>query len=65
MKKYLFIIGLLLTSSMGYSQNAGIVGNNKVVKTIADDQSVYNSLPPYPDEWNSQWITHPAIDKAA
>jgi hypothetical protein len=50
---------------MGYSQTNNSLEKNLVSNTNADIENVNDVLPQYPDEWNSQWITHPDIDKAA
>jgi hypothetical protein len=43
------LLGLILQSTTAYSQ----IGPE------------WNPLPQYPETWDSQWITHPSIDKSA
>ncbi len=65
MEKYFILIIGLLINLMGYSQTNISFEKNFVSNTNAVVENANDVLPPYPDEWNSQWITHPDIDKAA
>ena len=68
MKKTSIILGLFLIVTIGYSQKLNWPDNNS--DNYAKDgklmpQSLVDQLSQYPEEWNSQWITHPDIDKTA
>jgi hypothetical protein len=68
-KKCIILAGLLLLFSTGHSQKLNLPDMDRGIKTEGDEKSApknFNISPPqYPDEWNSQWITHPDIDKTA
>jgi hypothetical protein len=64
MKKYFLLIGLLF-NFVGYSQTSNTVEKHHSSNISIDIQNVNDDLPQYPEVWNSQWITHPYIDKTA
>jgi len=68
-KKCIIILGLFLFVSIGHSQKLNYPDNNSGIKAEGNEKLEPKNfeimLQQYPDEWNSQWITHPDIDKTA